>query len=243
MEIFLSIFVGIGSVLILFLILSFLTRFLARFSGKRSRDSILDWAAARDWNVNLSGARIYFRPEVWTRHLPRGDRNGVRFELDGTWQGRRVTVVDYWYQTTSTTYNRDGDHGGTWSTTTTVRHVAVIAVRLSAQRPAMALERRGMGLGWGLGLSRVLGHQASNLTGNEEFDRRFRIRAPAPVGTGIVPPQLIVAHLAARLPLWRVSVDQLLIISRQGTVRLKGLDERIDQAVMIAGLLDSAAPG
>jgi hypothetical protein len=211
----------------------------ARKQDRRYRSGLRDWAAARGWTYCGNGEEwtpILYRGEL-AALLPRGDRGqGVELQLDGTRQGRPVTVAHYWYQTTST--RRDSD--GRSSESTSTHALAVIVVRLVARYPAAALERRGLGLGWGLAASRAVGSQPANLTGNEEFDRRYRIRAEAPGGSALVTRQVISAYLASDLPLWQLSDDQL-VITRPGAIRADHLDREIDQALTVAGLLDSPA--
>jgi hypothetical protein len=222
-------------VLILFAVLGA----AAREQDRRYRRGLRGWAAACGWAYCGNGGEwtpLLYRGEL-AALLPRGDRGrGVELQLDGTRQGRPVTVAHYWYKTTST--NRDSD--GRSSESTSTHALAVIVVRLAARYPAAELQRRGLGLGWGLAASRAAGRQPANLTGNEEFDRRYRIRTEAPGGSALVTPQVISAYLASDLPLWQLSDDQL-VITRPGAIRVDHLDQEIDQALTIAGLLDSPA--
>ena len=100
--------------------------------------------------------------------------------------------------------------------------------------------RRGLGLGWGLAVSRAVGRQPANLTGTEEFDRRYQIRTATPGGDTLVTPQLISAYLTSDLPPWHLAGDQL-VITWPGAINADDLDQKADQALTIAGLLDSPA--
>ncbi len=71
-------------------------------------------------------------------------------------------------------------------------------------------------------MSRAVGRQPANLTGTEEFDRRYRIRAVTPGGIALVTPQVISAYLASDLPPWQVAGDQL-IITWPGAIRVGDL--------------------
>jgi hypothetical protein len=199
----------------------------ARAQDRRYRSGLLDWAKARGWTYHDGGGG------EWTSLLPTGDGQwGVKVQLNGTRQSRPVTVAHYWYETTST----DRDKEGHYRTSTTTHYLAVIAVRLPARYPAVALQRRGLGWGWGLAVSRAVGRQPGNLTGTEEFDRRYRIRG----GIALVTPQVISAYLASDLPPWQLRGDQL-VITWPGAIRVGDLDQKVDQALTVAGLLDSPA--
>jgi hypothetical protein len=110
-----------------------------------------------------------------------------------------------------------------------------------ASYPAMALQRRGLGLGWGLAVSRAVGSPSENLTGVEEFDRRYRIRAKADAGSSPVTPQVISAYLANELPPWQLSGSEL-VITWPGIIKVNELDRKVDQSLTVAGLLDNPAP-
>jgi hypothetical protein len=147
-----------------------------------------------------------------------------------------VTVAYYWYETTHTST----DSSGHLSTDTSTHTLTVIVVWLTARYPAVELEHRGRGLGWGLAVSRAVGRQPANLTGTEKFDRRYQIRTAAPGGSALVTPQLISAYLTSDLPPWRLTGDQLVIAWPMAT-KADDLDQKIDQALTIAGLVDSPA--
>jgi hypothetical protein len=73
-----------------------------------------------------------FLPEPeWRRLLPKGSRRRrVKHQLEGTRQGRRVTVAHYWYQT-----EKKDDDGKRHTAT---RHPTVVVVRLAVSYPAVA---------------------------------------------------------------------------------------------------------
>ena len=150
--------------------------------------------------------------------------------------GRRVTVAHYWYQTTSTTSHTDSDGHRRTTTSTSTHALAVIVIWLAARYPAVELQGRGLGRGWGLALSRAVGREPPNLTGNEQFDRRYRIRGAAPDASALVTPRVISAYLAGDLPPWRLNGSQL-VITWPGPVRVEEVDAQIDQALWITGLL------
>jgi hypothetical protein len=210
----------------------------ARARDRRYRSGLLNWATARSWTYRDDGAAVTgLLPEAeWVSLLPRGRRRrGVKLQMAGTRQGRPLTVAHYWYQTTQTTTS-DGHS----TSHTHTHHLTVIVIRLAARYPAAELQRRGLGLGWGLAVSRAVGRQPANLTGTEEFDRRYQIRTATPGGDTLVTPQLISAYLTSDLPLWQLSGDQL-VITWPGAIKADDLDLKVDQALTIAGLLDSPA--
>jgi hypothetical protein len=212
---------------------------VAKRQHQRYRSSLLSWATARGWlyrDGDGKGTRLLPGTE-WASLLPRGDsRRGVMFQLEGTRQGRQLTVADYWYQTTSTSRDSDGHS----RTSTTTHHLTVVVARLVASYPAVALQRRGLGLGWGLAVSGALGRHPANLTGVEEFDRRYRIRTKVDGAGALVTPQLINAYLASDLPPWQLSGDRL-VITWPGIIKVEDLDLKVDQSLTVAGLLDNPA--
>jgi hypothetical protein len=209
---------------------------VAQARDRRYRSGLLEWATARGWTYREGGGG------EWTSLLPQGERRrGVKRQLEGTRQGWPVTVAHYWYETTSTSTSTDSNGFSQTSTTTHTHNLTVVVVRLAARYPAVALERRGRGLGWGLAVSRAVGRQPANLTGVEEFDRRYRIRAKGPGASVLVNPQVISAYLTRDLPLWQLSGDQF-VITWPGTIKVDGLDQKVDQTLMIAALLTGAHP-
>ena len=208
---------------------------IARVQDQRYRSGLLGWAAARGWACrDANGLARESLPEAeWLSLLPKGRRRrGVKFQLDGARHGRPVTVAHYWYQTTHT-----NSSGGYLRTHTRTHNLTVIVARLAGRYPAIELRHRGLGLGWGLAVSRAVGWQPANLTGTEEFDRRYQIRTAAPGGVQVTP-QLVSAYLTSKLPLWKVTGDQL-IITWPEAIKVDNLDYKVDQALTIAGLLDT----
>jgi hypothetical protein len=198
---------------------------------RRYQAGLFDWATDRGWTYRQGGGG------EWITLLPRGNgRCGVKLQLDGSRDGRPVTVAHYWYQTTHTTTRTDSNGYRRTTESTATHALTVIVVWLAARYPAVGLEDRGLGWGWGLALSRALGREPPNLTGNEQFDRRYRIRTAAPGVSALVTPQVIKAHLANDLPSWGLNGNQL-VITWSGRIRVEEVDAKIDQALWITGLL------
>jgi hypothetical protein len=130
--------------------------------GPHYRRQLRDWATARDWTYHEDDGG------EWTSLLPKGDGLGgwgVKLQLDGTRQGRQVTVAHYWYRKTETA--RDG------GTSLHTANVPVIVVRLATRYPAVALQIRRPSrlfpvvfpvVPWAAGLP-------ASVTGVAEFDR------------------------------------------------------------------------
>jgi hypothetical protein len=129
--------------------------------GPRYRRQPRDWATARGWTYHEDDGG------EWTSLLPKGDGLwGVKFQLDGTRQGRLVTVAHYWY--------RAAEKSGDGDTSLRTCHVPVIVVRLVTCYPAVALQIRSPSrlfpvvfpaVPWAAGLP-------ASVTGVAEFDRR-----------------------------------------------------------------------
>jgi hypothetical protein len=189
-------------------------------AARRRREAFQGWAAATGWTLTL-------RPQTeWYRLLPGRDRRGVAQALSGTVRGRPVSVAEYAYTTTST----DSENR---STSTTHRYVVVV-VGLGRPYPWIAVEKRGAFSK----LGRKLFGEGQAATGNDEFDRRFRIatREPA-IARQVVGPHLIAAHLAGAVPAWTVSGHELLIY-REGTIaRPDQVPALAEPALRIADLL------
>jgi hypothetical protein len=186
------------------------------------RRELQAWAAARGWTYGEDGGGD------WTGFLPQGRRrNGVKVQLDGSWQGRPVTLVDYWYQTVQS-------DGGATSTRT--HHLTAVVVHLPAPYPSVVLHRRALG-GIGIGIAKAVGLDPANLTGNPDFDSKFKIETGPDGGSELISGQVIEATLQGDLPPWQLQGNNL-IITWRGSLRAPDLDSRLSQAVTLADQLD-----
>jgi hypothetical protein len=170
---------------------------IVRRQRQRERErqaQISQWAVSHGWTVTPRPG-----PIEWSSRLPGSNRRGVSQILSGTVDGWPVSVAEYSYTTTS----GGGPDGGT---TTTTHHFIVTAVRLASSYPAVAVQPRG-------GISRmgraIFGDDAAS-TGNEDFDRQFRMKTKDPAGGALVGPALIAEHLAGRIPPWSLAGHDLL---------------------------------
>lgn len=152
------------------------------------------WVARHGWT-------IVTRPVVdWEARLPGQNRRGVSLLVHGMMHGRVVAVAEYSYTTESMS-----DSQGNRSTTT--HYLIVTAVRLDVPYPPIAVESRGA-------LSRLgramFGDNATAI-GDDEFDRRFRVRTRSPaMAQNLLGPALVAEHLAGRVPPWSLASQDLL---------------------------------
>jgi hypothetical protein len=196
---------------------------------KRQRAALQDWAATRGWTYIPRGGG------PWLQHLPQGNAGrGVRHQVDGLKGDHPVTVADYHYTTATT----DSDPRGGSRTTTTSRSLTVVVVGLMSGHPSVELRARVPGK-LGIGVAKAVGLPMKNLTGVEEFDRRYRIHAHSEAAAALVSPQVIQATLSRDLPAWQVRGDQL-IIPWPGRMKAEYLDNRVGCAIALAALLDFA---
>jgi hypothetical protein len=158
--------------------------------------------------------------------LPGRNRRGVAQALSGTVRGRPVSVAEYAYTTTST----DSENR---STSTTHRYVVVV-VGLGRPYPWIAVESRGALSK----LGRKLFGDGQAATGNDEFDRRFRVATKEPaVARQVVGPQLMAAHLAGAVPTWTVSGHELLTYREGSIAQPEQVPALAEPALRIADLL------
>jgi hypothetical protein len=195
---------------------------------KKQRAALQDWAATRGWTYTPGGGG------PWLQYLPQGNAGrGVWHQLDGARDGRRVTVADYYYSTAST----DTDPQAGSRTSTISRGLTVVVVGLTTGHRPVELRARVLGK-LGAAVANAVGLPPDNLTGVEEFDRRYRVHAQ-PEAAALVTPQVIQATLNGGLPAWQIRGDRL-IIPWPGKMRVDYLDGRIGHALALAAILDSS---
>jgi hypothetical protein len=186
-----ALLVGAGCVLLVALVVV-----LVVVSARRERERlrrVRAWAGRHGWTVVPV-------PAVDWPQLPGSRRRRVSLLLSGTVGGWPVAVAEYSYETESM-----ADSDGRRSTTT--HRLVVTAVRLPVRHAAVAVEPRGAVSR----LGRRLFGDGSAATGDEAFDRRFRVRAADPAAARwLVGPALIAEHLAGRVPTWSLAGTELL---------------------------------
>jgi hypothetical protein len=160
---------------------------------REHRQRIRQLAAYHGWTVTE-------RPVVeWTTRLPGRNKRGVSTLMSGMAYGWPASVAEYSYSTTSTDSN-----GGT---TTQHHHFIVAAVQLDEPYPPVAVELRGAMSRFG----RTLFGANAAATGDDEFDREFRVKTRDPaLARTLIGPALIDDHLAGRVPEWSIAGHYLL---------------------------------
>lgn len=182
--------VATGGVVCVVLIL--LVVLAARSARRRQRQR---WEQLREW-AGRNGWRITSRPAVeWWRRLPGKNAKGVTLLLSGTVRNRPVYLAEY--EVT------DLAPDGTGGTTPNTHHHTVVVVPLRRPLPEITVEPRRA-------LSRLLGRDAG--TGDQAFDKAFRIHTPAPQAIpSWCTPQLRAAHASGHVLVpWSVQGVELL---------------------------------
>jgi hypothetical protein len=211
----------LAAVLAIFGILIFLRLVIAR----GYRRELQAWATSRGWTYREAGGG------EWASYLPQGERRtGVQYELDGLWEGRQLTLADYWYEIV----HRD-DHGSTTST----EHMAVMVVQLATGYPSLVLHSRTFG-SLGLGVARAVGMRPANLTGTPEFDNHYQVEASWPGASEVLTTQVVQATLQGHLPAWQLQ-GTYLIVSWPGQINVPDLDQHLSRVLALALQLDKSS--
>jgi len=184
------------------------------------------WQRARDDRIGQraesQGWTVTRNPELieWCSQLPGSHYRGVSQIMSRTENGWPVSVAEYSYY--------DGSGEGE-----TKRHYVVTHVRLTSSYPPVAVERRG-------GISRVgravFGDNAAS-TGNEDFDRQFRVKTDDPAGHALVGPALIAEQFAGRIPTWSLAGPDLVTWQKGKLGDLSRIQPVIDGLIRVAGLI------
>lgn len=207
--------IGAGCVALVVLVV--IAAVFAHRNEQRRIAAIADWAAAHGW-------QFVRRPAVdWHRRLPGRAKGGVAWSAHGTVAGRRVSVAEY-----SWTERRTSGMGKDESTTLVTHRYVVAVVHLDRPLGTLEIESRGS-------VSRLSRRMfgAGPVTGDAEFDRRFKV-----TGDLAVPPRLIAAYLTGGVPAAWALQDADVITWRDGTLtdpeRLPG---QADPALRVTHLL------
>ncbi|WP_109529981.1 MULTISPECIES: hypothetical protein [Nocardia] len=190
----------------------------------RRRHALRQWAANNGWQY----AEGLHAP--WTARMPGANARGVGVALTRVLDGRRVTVADYHYRTTTNERSTDG----TTRTTTRRHHFVVTIVHLDRPHPPIAVVERGtLGI-----LHRSIFGDKPTATGNIWFDNRFWIASRDPgYVRHLVGPDLIDAHIAGAVPLWSVAGNDLMTYSVGHLNRVRAIPEHITPLLRVANLL------
>lgn len=163
----------------------------SRQQERAHQERLRYWAATNGW--------AYLpKPAVdWGNRLPGRNRSGVSVALSGTVGGRRVSVAEYSYTTSSTS----GE-----TTTTTTHHHVVIAVHLPQPYPTLAVQPRGMMSRFG----RALFGDNATATGDFAFDTDYRVYGDPAAARQLVGPALRAEHVRGTVPAWSLAGTDLL---------------------------------
>ncbi|MFI6047337.1 hypothetical protein ACIA8C_37365 [Nocardia sp. NPDC051321] len=187
--------IGLGVVLMVVLLIVFAA--LSIRVERQRRNRLQAWGRANGWSFTQ-----HARAD-WTARLPGRNRSGLGVMLTGQAGGQWVTVADYHYKTTSTSYSSDNSS----TTSTTRHHYIAVVVQLHRPYPPIAVEPRGP-LSQ---LGRSLFGDKPTATGNAAFDSRFRIRTSDPnYARWLIGKPLIDAHVANISPPWSLTGQHLL---------------------------------
>lgn len=183
-------------------------------------DEMRRWAAANGWTYTP-------RPDVdWGRRLPGRGRRGVSFAVTGTIDGRQVTVAEYRYREINATTDQPSFR--------THRYVLTV-VWLSRPGPTVAVVRRGA-------LSqfvRSLFGGGTSTTGDEEFDRGYRVATDDPAGAAsVLGPDLVAGHVTGAFPDWSMRGDELMAFRAGQLAGTAGIIAEAGPLLRVAELLD-----
>lgn len=212
---------------------------------RRYSRTVAEWAAARGWRFREGGGG------AWASRLPKGVRSGVRLEVEGTVTGVAhtypVTVAHYWWQTQhqqAVQHARQvmvGKQYQTkwetrWETRTVTHDLTVHVVRLPRPVPQIAVEPRGLGSR----AARSVGLSGGRETGDDQFDRKFKVETAAgPAESFQLPAALLRAHCDDAVPLWSAHGHELLS-TQDHKLRPATIDDFTRRLVRVA---DSLAAG
>jgi hypothetical protein len=168
---------------------------------RRRRERLVEWAARHGWEFTPT-------PAVdWASRLPGRNKRGVSLALSATIGRHPVSVGEYSYTETQVSTSSDGTGGTTTSTTSHTHQFVVLVVRLDQSYQPVAVQPRS-------GLSRLgrrLGRDDPNATGDDRFDRRFKVHASDPAyARQLIGPGLVAEHLTGTVPPWNLYGTELL---------------------------------
>jgi hypothetical protein len=168
---------------------------------RRRRERLVEWATRHGWEFTPA-------PAVdWASRLPGRNKRGVSFALSASVGHHPVSVGEYSYTETHVSTSSNGAGGTTTSTTSHTHHFIVLVVRLARSYQPVAVQPRS-------GLSkfgRRLGKDDPNATGDDRFDRRFKVHTADPrYARQLIGPGLVAEHLAGTVPPWNLYGTELL---------------------------------
>ncbi|MFY1617088.1 hypothetical protein [Micromonospora sp. WMMD736] len=120
--------------------------------------------------------------------------------------GYRVSVAEYSYTETHTSTSGDG-LGGTTTTTSSHSHpYVVIVVHLDEPHPTISVQPRTAVSRMG----QVLFGDAGTVTGDQNFDKHYRVAGEPVAVRQLIGPALRAEHVAGSVPLWALHQTELM---------------------------------
>lgn len=196
---------------------------LAQRREQRRLESLAQWATSIGWTTYAGSVEV-----PWTARLPGANPRGVRCLFTGIYRDRPVSVAEYTYQTSHTSYV----NGQTQVTTDSHDFVACV-VHLPYTYPGLEVAARGSGSR----MWRWLTGPDDTEVGIAEFDSDYRVRSTHPEAVRkIIGPAMVRAHLAGMAPNWSLHGSDLLVYW-QGRMEPARVLPALDAVLRIAGLL------
>jgi hypothetical protein len=187
-------------------------RFIRRkWRPSKKEQTVLDWAAADGWTVELEPDQV-----SWADLLPGRKTGAVRMLLRRDVAGHEVSVADYRWSRRRQPGLLDVDRvGNEWEN----HHYVAARVGLPGQYPPVEVGRPDR-LGWLDDVLEVdIGGLADRYTGprqvpsdDPEFDAHIAVRAYDPAAASVIGPQLRQAMLAGQVPRsWQLKGSDLVV--------------------------------
>ncbi|MDL4776397.1 hypothetical protein [Actinomadura xylanilytica] len=197
------------------------------------------WGALSRRRDGSHGLSAWAREHGWyychgTIRVPWHDLMGLSsFRVRRLLHGRSGAL---WADVCHCTYETRGNSGtgsGWTHSTTTVHDIVVAAAELGGGRPGMEVHRRGLGSR----MARALGKRAEVESGDDEFDRRYRLESGDPdAARPFLSPELVQAHLRDEITPWRLERGTLIVVE-DGVLEPAEIGRRLQNLERIAVLL------
>jgi hypothetical protein len=196
---------------------------LAQRREQRRLEDLAAWANSIGWTAYAGSVEV-----PWTARLPGANPRGVRCLFTGIHRDLPVSVAEYTYQSTHTTYV----NGQSQVTTDTHDFVACV-VHLPYTYPGIEVSSRGSGSR----MWRWLNGPDHTEVGIDEFDKEFRVRSTHPETVrSVIGPALVRTHLAGMAPNWSLHGSDL-VVYWQGRMEPARVLPALDSVIRIANLL------
>ncbi|MGW0228668.1 hypothetical protein ACWDWO_10180 [Actinopolymorpha singaporensis] len=191
---------------------------------QRRLEGLAAWASSIGWTTYAGSVEV-----PWTARLPGANPRGVRCLFTGIYRELPVSMAEYTYQTTHTTYVN-----GQTQVTTDNHDFVVCVVHLPYTYPGIEVASRGSGSRMWRWLN---GPDHAEEVGIDEFDRDFRVHSTHPeLVRQVIGPALVRTHLAGMAPNWSLHGTDLLVYW-QGRMEPTRVLPAVDSVIRVANLL------